>query len=120
MADASLNARQEKQTNPKPKENIFLNLKTLFPGYHVPFSLYPTMAHLYEYASKDYDWITMEWSGLSQDDEFEGQAVCGSWGCPGDCYICVACEEMHKRIFLPIYGPMNQDGQPLGFLLVTG
>jgi len=78
------------------------------------------MAHLYEYASKDYDWITMEWSGLSQDDEFEGQAVCGSWGCPGDCYICVACEEMHKRIFLPIYGPMNQDGQPLGFLLVTG
>ncbi len=79
------------------------------------------MTHLYEYATKDYDWITMEWSGLSPEeeyDEYEGLARCGEWGCPGDCYICQVCEDMFAYIALPVYGPKNKDGADLGFLFV--
>ena len=68
------------------------------------------------------DWLDLEWGGPYNEDDDEEEyspAHCGSWGCPGDCYICVACERMHQRIFLPIQGPVNRDGVPLGFLLVT-
>jgi hypothetical protein len=64
------------------------------------------MASLWDYAVKDFDWITMEWSGLSDDDEEE-------WSCFGDGYICV------KRVWLPVQGPVHRDGVPLGYLLVT-
>lgn len=66
------------------------------------------------------DWLDCEWGGPYDDDEEEfPPAVCGSWGCAGDCYICVACEGMLKRILIPIQGPVNRDGIPLGFLLIT-
>jgi hypothetical protein len=76
------------------------------------------MTSLFEFATKDYDWITMEWSGGYDEEEFP-PALCGEWSCPGDCYICVAAEEAVRRIFLPIYGPLNRDGIPLGYLVVT-
>lgn len=77
------------------------------------------MTSLFEFAAKDYDWITMEWSGGGDDEEEFAPAVCGEWSCPGDCSICVIAEAAVRRIFLPIYGPLNRDGIPLGFLILT-
>lgn len=65
------------------------------------------------------DWLDCEWSGPFDEEEEFSPAVCGSWACPGDCYICVVCEQMHGTLWIPIQGPVNKDGAPLGFLLVT-
>lgn len=66
------------------------------------------------------DWLDCEWSGPFSDEEEEDYiSVCGEASCAGDCYICYVCEQMKQRLFLPIYGPVNKDGVPLGFLLVT-
>jgi hypothetical protein len=70
------------------------------------------------------DWLELEWGGpYNEDDEEEEDmppARCGEWGCPGDCYICVACEQMLQRLWVPIQGPVNRDGISLGFLLLRG
>lgn len=68
------------------------------------------------------DWLDCEWSGPFDDEEEEEfpTAICGEWSCPGDCHICVTVSAAMKRIFLPIYGPVNKDGVPMGFLLVSG
>jgi hypothetical protein len=66
------------------------------------------------------DWMEMEWSGLGAEDEDDiAPALCGEWSCPGNCDICVTAEVAIHRIFLPIYGPVNRDGVPLGFLIVS-
>jgi len=68
----------------------------------------------------DTDWLTCSWGGPYTDEEDdEAPAACGYWSCPGDCSVCIVCEVMHNRLFLPIYGPVNKDGAPLGFLIVT-
>ncbi len=69
------------------------------------------------------DWMELSWGGPypdSQEEEDFPPALCGESGCPGDCYICVEAEAAIHRISLPIQGPVNRDGVPLGFLLVTG
>jgi hypothetical protein len=66
------------------------------------------------------DWLESTWGGpYPEDDEEFPSAVCGEWSCPGDCFICVIATEAVKRIFLPIFGPVNKDEIPLGFLIVT-
>ena len=66
------------------------------------------------------DWLELPWGGPYPEEEEDFPiALCGSWECPGNCNICVAAEEAMQRIFLPIQGPVNRDGIPLGFLLVT-
>ena len=67
------------------------------------------------------DWLDCEWGGPYSDDEEDPYptAVCGEASCPGDCYICYVCEQMDKTLWLPIQGPVNKDGVPLGYLLVT-
>jgi hypothetical protein len=70
----------------------------------------------------DIDWLDCECSCLFGDEEEEEEypiAICGYWSCPGDCEVCVAVAKAMKRMFLPIYGPVNKDGEPMGFLLVT-
>jgi hypothetical protein len=66
------------------------------------------------------DWMELPWGGPypEEEDDFP-PALCGEWSCPGDCYVCVVAEEAMQRIFLPIQGPVNKDGIPLGFLLMT-
>jgi hypothetical protein len=49
------------------------------------------------------DWIDCEWSGLSEEEVSETS-----------CMV----EEAVSRIWLPIFGPVNEDGSSLGFLLV--
>jgi hypothetical protein len=70
-------------------------------------------------APTNLDWLELEWGGPYREEEDDFPvALCGEWGCPGDCSICVVAEEAMQRIFLPIQGPVNRDGVPLGFLLV--
>lgn len=79
-------------------------------------SYYPS--HSFQH---DMDWLTCDWGGPYFDDDEEDYptAVCGEASCPGNCYICMACEQMRANLFVPIQGPVNRDGVPLGFLLVT-
>jgi hypothetical protein len=116
MADASLNAKQKTDKTPKPKEKSFFGLGkverlevsevcTLLP-------LYQRMTSLYDYAAKDYDWITMEWGGFSEEEEEFAPALYQEWSC-------VTAEAAVKRIFLPLYGPVNRDGVPLGYVIIT-
>ena len=65
------------------------------------FSLCSKMPSLYQDIP---DWIDCAWGGPYEDDEEDE-----------DDY---APATEHMR--LPIYGPVNQDGVPLGFLLVAG
>lgn len=67
------------------------------------------------------DWLDCEWGGPYTDDDEEvyPTSVCGEASCPGDCYVCVTVTRAMKRIFVPIQGPVNRDGMPLGFLLIT-
>ena len=65
----------------------------------------------------DIDWLTCEWSGLYEEEDLP-IAVCGEWGCPGDCFVCGVAEQAINGIFLPIYGPVTEKGEPLGYLLV--
>jgi hypothetical protein len=46
------------------------------------------------YAPPQLDWLEMTWTGGYDEEEWQ-------------------------TVFLPIYGPVNQDGVTLGFLLVT-
>ena len=88
------------------KMNTFAE-QILFPrDYYIPRTSPP-------------DWMEMEWSGLRDEDEDIAPALCGEWSCPGNCDICVTAEAAIHRIFLPIYGPVNRDGTPLGYLIVT-
>ncbi len=66
------------------------------------------------------DWLDLPWGGPYPDEEEEDLpiALCGEWGCSGDCFICVEAEAAIQRIFLPIYGPVNRDGAALGYLVV--
>lgn len=68
------------------------------------------------------DWLDCEWSGCFSEEEEEeySTALCGSWTCPGDCHVCVTVSAVMKQTFLPIYGPVNKDGVPMGYLLITG
>ncbi len=64
------------------------------------------------------DWLDCAWGGPYYDDDLP-EALCGSWSCPGDCTICCAAEQAMRRIFLPIQGPVNRDGIPLGYLILA-
>ncbi len=66
-------------------------------------------------ASAPFDWLDVEWTGGADEEEL---TLCGLQWCE-DCSICTAARAAIKRIFLPIYGPVNEDGVPLGFLLVS-
>lgn len=68
----------------------------------------------------DIDWLTCEWSGLSAYEEDLPVALCGSWDCPGGCSTCWRIEQSGYAdfLFLPILGPVNRDGTPLGYLPV--
>jgi hypothetical protein len=80
--------------------------------------IYP--CHFPSYAPRELDWLEMDWGGpYDEDDEEDDLALCGNGLCPGDCYVCVMAEAAVKRISVPIQGPVNKDGIPLGFLLIT-
>ena len=71
-------------------------------------------------APTNLDWLELPWGGpYSEEEEDFPIAICGESSCPGDCSICVACEQMLQRLWVPIQGPVNRNGVPLGFLLVT-
>lgn len=66
------------------------------------------------------DWMELPWSGFYEEEEDDFfLALCGNGLCPGDCSTCVSAQQSINRIFLPIQGPVNKDGAPLGFLLLT-
>ncbi len=71
-------------------------------------------------AQTNLDWMELPWGGPypEEEDDFP-PALCGEWGCPGNCDICVEAEAAMQRIFVPIQGPVNRDGIPLGFLLMS-
>ena len=58
------------------------------------------------------DWLDCEWGGLYEEEEEESQIY-------GEYSISLSCYEMKDWIFLPIYGPVNRDEVPMGFLWVT-
>jgi hypothetical protein len=65
------------------------------------------------------DWMLLRCSVCDDDPEEDYElSPCGLSFCEG-CYICSVCESMHQRLWLPIYGPVNRDGAPLGFLLLA-
>lgn len=64
------------------------------------------------------DWLELEWGG-PYDEEEEPLAPCGWASCPGDCEVCAVCVSIFTSLFLPIEGPLNRDGIPLGYLRVT-
>lgn len=68
----------------------------------------------------DIDWLTCEWSGLSEYEEDFPVALCGSWDCNGGCEVCWCLEHsgLEHVLFLPIFGPVNCDFTPLGYLVV--
>jgi hypothetical protein len=52
-----------------------------------------------EFLYPQIDWLDVPWTGgYDEEEEF----------C--DCELC-------QHIFLPLYGPLNKDGEPLGFLI---
>jgi hypothetical protein len=53
------------------------------------------------------DWIDCKWGGPFDDDEEEEFPS-------GPC----CSNDLQKHIFLPVFGPVNKDGVPLGYLLV--
>lgn len=63
------------------------------------------------------DWLTCAWGGPYDDDLPE--TLCGVWSCPGNCDSCLAIEAEMQQLSLPIQGPLNKDGVPLGYLLVS-
>jgi hypothetical protein len=67
------------------------------------------------------DWMEYTWGGPYEDEDEDDfpSALCGESSCPGDCYICVVADIFPKQTLLPVYGPVNRDGQSLGFLLVS-
>jgi hypothetical protein len=101
--------KEKKNKDQTKRKNFFFgNLKL-----SVPFAYcYSSSA----FRMTDIDWIDCEWGGFYNDDLPE--ALCGEMSCPGNCWICVVAEAAVKKIFLPIYGPLKEDGEPLGFLLV--
>ena len=68
------------------------------------------------------DWLELPWGGPYREEEEDVPiALCGSWDCSGDCEACFDAELKLRGVTLvPIQGPVNRDGIPLGFLLVTG
>jgi hypothetical protein len=66
------------------------------------------------------DWLTCECSCVQEYEEDFPVALCGSWDCPGGCDVCwqIECSGLKGLVFLPLFGPLNRDGTPLGFLLV--
>jgi hypothetical protein len=66
------------------------------------------------------DWMELPWGGpYGEDEEDIPIALCGECSCPGNCDICVVAEMAIQRVFLPIQGPVNRDGVPLGYLLMS-
>ncbi len=64
------------------------------------------------------DWLDMPWGGPYEEEDLP-IALCGSWECPGHCDACLRAElALQGLVMLPLYGPVNQDGIPLGFLIV--
>ncbi len=71
-------------------------------------------------APTNLDWLELEWGGPYREEEDDFPvALCGSWECPGGCETCMQLETLQHARWLPILGPVNRDGVPLGFLLVV-
>lgn len=66
------------------------------------------------------DWLTCECSCVTEYEEDFPVALCGSWDCSGGCNVCYSIELFgwQNILLLPIFGPVNRDGTPLGYLAV--
>ena len=76
------------------------------------------MTTLY-YAYPEIDWLACECSCVLGYEEDYPVALCGSWDCSGGCEICCYIEHFGwaNVLFLPLFGPVNRDGTPLGYLV---
>ena len=72
-------------------------------------------------AQTNLDWMELPWGGPYPEEEGDGPiALCGSWDCSGQCDDCIRAELKLRGVTLvPIQGPVNRDGIPLGFLLMA-
>lgn len=66
------------------------------------------------------DWLTCDCSCVGGHEDDYPVALCGSWECLGGCDVCWSIERSGwaNVVFLPLFGPVNRDGTPLGYLVV--